>query len=209
MRFLLFGIFALSMAAGPITITPTQEDLLTVSSTIDIPGVGDTMFQGACCLILTTNTDHIISILSGGTLDNVGDSVNLPIELTGLDLASSHGTLTTAGTEPIGSMTFTYTRSNEGGTFTGTLPVVLSYSAGHIVFDDTLTIKGDWSVVPVVWGLTNGIYIGDKGGQRELFTEVGADVDDVAYVAGPEPATAGLLGISTLALAVLLRKRAL
>src|ERR1700761_6416257 len=94
--------------ADPISFSPFTEYLHTGDSTVDVPGVGDTNFNSGI-LILTTDTDHEIAFLSGGTLDAVGDSITVPIQLTAFDLTSRIGTLTTDGTQPIGSITLTYT----------------------------------------------------------------------------------------------------
>jgi hypothetical protein len=52
-----------------------------VSSNVNIPGVGDKTFYGLD-LVPETNIDHTIAVLAGGTLNAVGDSLTLPIELT-------------------------------------------------------------------------------------------------------------------------------
>jgi hypothetical protein len=188
------GVVALScfpaaVFANPITISPFTEYLHTGDSTVDVPGVGPTNFNSGI-LILTTNADHEIAFLGGGTLAAVGDSVTIPIQLTAFDLTSGVGTLTTMGTQPIGSITLTYTRENEGGTFTGTLPVNLTLGVS-----DTLTLSGDWSEVPPTDVLGPGPYLGDVDGSPVLFNENGAEIHDQAVTAGPEPGTIGLVGL--------------
>jgi hypothetical protein len=204
------ALFSSSAWAGPITIQPMTDDFLTVSSNVNIPGIGDKTFYGLD-LVPTTNIDHTIALLAGGTLNAVGDTLTLPLELTSLNLLNYPGgslstqpTLTINGAQPIGSITIDYTRDNEGGTFTATLPVDLIYIPTDTTFTDTLHLQGDWSILGVYDypGYTvgpNGFYMGDLDGTRELFNETGADVHDVAYLAGPEPGTIGLFGVAMLA----------
>lgn len=186
------GCLSPNVFADPISFSPFTEYLHTGDSTIDVPGVGDTNFSSGI-LILTTNVDHEIAFLQGATLNAVGDSVTIPIQLTAFDLTSNIGTLTTNGTQPIGSITLTYTQENEGGTFTGTLPVNLTLGVS-----DTLTIQGNWSDIPLGDTLGPGPYLGLEDGRRQLFSETGTEIHDDATVAGPEPGTISLVGVCAL-----------
>jgi|SRR5579875_41237 len=189
-----FGCFSPRASANPISFSPFTEYLHTGDSTVDVPGTGDVNFYSGI-LLLTTDTDHEVAFLQGATLEAVGDSVTIPIQLTAFDLTSNVGTLTTDGTQPIGSITLTYTRENEGGTFTGTLPVNLTLGVS-----DTLTLEGNWSAIPLMDALGPGIYLGLENGRRQLFSETGAEIHDEATVAGPEPGTIGLVGVCALLL---------
>lgn len=216
---LIVAFVSLSSVAwsDPITIAPMTDDLNTTYSIVNVPGVGKFEFY-SLELVPTTNIDHTIKLLAGGTLNAVGDSLTLPIELTSLNLSrspypdySDTRILTTNGSQPLGSITVDYTRANEGGTFTATLPVDLVYTPTHTTFTDTLQIQGNWSIVGVGQypgydvGPT-GFYLGDRDGKRQLFNEVGTDVNDVAVLAGPEPGTIGLFGVSVLVGLVAFRK---
>jgi hypothetical protein len=206
------ALFSSPAWAGSITIQPITDDLYTSSSNVDIPGVGDKTLY-SLSFVPTTNIDHTIAILAGGTLNAVGDSLTLPIQLTNLSLFNypegrlgSTPYLTINGTQPIGSITIDYTRNNEGGTFTATLPVDLLYTPTGTTFADTLRLQGDWSIFgPIFYPNPayslyppNGFYIGDDDGNRQLFNETGTDVHDVGYLAGPEPGTFGLFGVAML-----------
>jgi hypothetical protein len=210
------ALFSSAAWGGAITIEPITDDFLTVSSNVDIPGVGDKTFYGLD-LFPDTNTDHKIALLAGGTLNAVGDSLTLPLQLTTLNLLNypngslyTSPTLTINGTQPIGSITIDYTRNNEGGTFTATLPVDLIYIPTDTTFTDTLQIEGDWSIfAPAQYAgnPSNGFYMGDLNGTRELFNETGTYVHDVGWLAGPEPGTLGLFGAAMLVgLAVVTRR---
>ena len=194
-----------ALVADPITIAPTTDYLNTASSQIN----GVTYY--GVDFIPTTNVDHTIALLAGGTLNAVGDSITLPIQLTSMELSrlpygSNYGTnyITATGSEPDGSITLDYTRNNEGGTFTATLPVVLVPAAGGApVVSDTLMLSGDWSIVgvgqyPGYLVAPTGFYIGDLDGKRVPIPEVGTEMNDVAYLAGPEPGTIGLFGAALL-----------
>ena len=152
-------VAALSLPAwaDPITINATTESLSASNSSADIPGVGTLSFY-PLDLVPTTNTDEELRVLGGGTLNNVGDSITLPFQLTLLYLTAQRGdnnfnatkVLTINGTQPIGSITIDYTRLNEGGTLSATLPVDLAYtgsgmlgSTPEVTFDDTLTMEGN------------------------------------------------------------------
>jgi hypothetical protein len=227
----MFGVVVLACLSSaawsdPITIAPTTEDLYTVSSTVNIPGIGKLPFYSSN-EIPTTNTDHIIALLAGGTLNAVGDSLTLPIQLRDFNLANTteiNGTFATGylysplGNQPMGSITIDYTRANEGGTFTATLPVdldfVRNYTHTNITFSDTLQITGNWSIFGPIWYPNpeyslyppNGFYIGDLDSNRQLFSEVGTDVNDIGYLAGPEPGTFGLFGVSIFVALIAVRK---
>lgn len=76
-------------------------------------------------------------------------------------------------------------------------------AGGPPVVADTLTQSGDWSIAgvgqyPCCDITPASFYIGDLDGKRVPIPEVGSHMNDVAYLAGPEPGTMGLFAASLL-----------
>ena len=213
----------------PITLGPGIDDFFTPpGATAMFPGLPVITFQGVP-LSGASNTDTEVQRLAGGTLPDVGSSITVPIEIVKLSLESTapvniggsffdvFATLA-PGPEPLGSMTITYTRLNEGGTYNATsLPVdgVATFTeVGNPSvtftedFSDTLHSVGaqPWSVIPTPAypgiAKSGGFYACDIAGSPQMCLDQGASLKHpITMPKTPEPAALLLTGLGLAAVA--------